>query len=184
MAGQMTDEQSVVEEPGFRVDGRTYPVPPIDTFTFGELSTLYDYTGLTIYDWGRRHTPEGTDRWSEKTAAPAFNMCLVHVAYLRGNPDLPDDTVRALVRDLNWMQVIEGLMGEGDDLGETPGTTSVPEQSSGRKPNENEDSKQGSGTSSPTGSTETPDQPSSPPATTGTGESDTSPTPRPVRLAI
>lgn len=144
----MTDQQQR-EEPGFRVEDRMYPVPPIDTFTFGELETLYDYTGLTIYDWGRRLMDEGSERWSRATSAPSFNACLVHVAYQRGNPDTPADTVRDLVRDLHWLDVIAGLMtAEDDDLGEASGTMSVPGPSSETRPNENE-------------STKTPSQPSS-----------------------
>lgn len=173
MDGQVNDEP--LEEPGFRVDGRNYEVPPIDTFTFGELETLYAYTGLTIYDWGRRHTDDGAERWTRAASAPSFNMCLVHVAYRRGNPELPDDTVAELVKGLHWLDVIEPLMSaEDDDQGEALGATSAPDRSSETRPSESELSKPDSGPSSPNGSTERHDPPSSPPVTTGTGELGTS----------
>lgn len=179
-----TDEAAPVTEAGaagFQIEGRQYPVPPIDTFTFDELETLYRYCGLTITDWGRRHTPEGAERWEELSTKPGFYMCLVHVAYRRGNRETPDETVAALVRDLQWLDVMAPLFGQVDDEDlQTPGTTNVPERSSGRKPSSSDSSKPASGTSSPTAS----EKAATPDAGTGTGGSDTSATPIRVRQVI
>lgn len=170
-----------VEAAGFQIDGRQYPVPPIDTFTFDELETLYRYCGLTITDWGRRHTPDGAERWAELSSRPGFYMSLVHVAYRRGNRDIPDDTVAALVRDLQWLDVMAPLLEApvAEDLAPS-GTTSVPEKSSDRKPSSSDSSRQDSGTSSQTGS----EKDATPDVGTGTGGSATSATRPPIRQVI
>lgn len=167
------------QETGFSVDGRIYPVPAIDTFTFDELETLYRYCGITISDWGRRFTPEGAEAWDKSVNHPGFQMALVHVAYRRGNPGIADDTVRDLVRDLVWMDVVEPLIRveqEPDPLASE--LTSEPDEPSGSlpsdKPSLTEPEKPSSGKSSPDGS-ETDASPDEPTGTTGLGTSATAP---------
>lgn len=171
------------QETGFRVDGRIYPVPAIDTFTFDELETLHRYCGLTINDWGRRFTPEGAEVWEKGVDKPGFQMALVHVAYRRGNREVPDDTVRDLVRDLVWLDVIEPLLAAGEEPDPLE-ETNQDETPSGNSPNDSEPltkpEKPSSGTSSPTVS-ETDASQDEP---IGTSASGTSRTPLPLRQVI
>jgi len=176
----------VTEETGFKIDERIYPVPAIDTFTFDELETLYRYCGLTINDWGRRFTPEGVEVWEKGVNHPGFQMALVHVAYRRGNHDMPDSTVSALVRDLVFLDVVEPLLqaqAEPDPLAD-PVSTSEPDKPSESSQSDRNDSteneKPSSGTSSPNGSETDATQDGS----TGTSGSDTSSTPAPLRQVI
>lgn len=174
------------QETGFKIDGKIYPVPVIDTFTFDELETLYRYCGLTINDWGRRFTPEGIEVWEKGVNHPSFQMALVHVAYRRGNSDVPDGTVSALVRDLVWLDVVEPLLNaqvEPDPLA-NPESTSAPdkpfESSRSDRNDSTENERPRSGTSSPNDS----EKDASREGSTGTSESDTSPTPAPLRQVI
>lgn len=167
------------QETGFDVDGRIYPVPAIDTFTFGELETLYGYCGLTINDWGRRFTPEGMEVWENGVDTPGFQRALVHVAYRRGNPQVPDETVRDLVRDLVWLDVIAPLLAAEDEPDPLAETNESERSRSGSEPSTRPE-KPSSGTSSPTDS----GTDASPDAPTGTTGSDTSPTSPPLRQVI
>lgn len=172
------------QEPGFSVDGRIYPVPAIDTFTFDELETLHRYCGLTINDWGRRYTPDGAKVWEAGTNHPGFQMSLVHIAYRRGNPAIPNDTVAELVRTLVWLDVVEPLLVAEDEAAPLAESTSEPETPSDNSPSSKngstEDESKPSGRSSPTDSETdvTPDGP------TGTSGSDTSSTPVPLKQVV
>lgn len=174
------------QETGFKIQDRIYPVPAIDTFTFDELETLHAYSGLTIGDWGRQFTDEGSPAWEKGSQTPGFQMALLHVAYRRGNPDMPNDEVRSLVRDLVWLDVVEPMLTA--EAGEAPlatsGQTNEADRSSGNSPSGNESStepgKQPSGTSSPNGSETDANQA----APTGTSGSATSPTSPPLRQVV
>lgn len=172
------------QEPGFSVDGRIYPVPAIDTFTFDELETLHRYCGLTINDWGRRYTPDGAKVWEAGTNHPGFQMSLVHIAYRRGNADVPNDTVSELVRSLVWLDVVEPLLVTEDEPAPLSESTSEPEKPSGSSPKSSpgstEDERKPSGTSSPTGSETDADQD----APIGTSGSDTSVTPAQLKRVV
>lgn len=172
------------QEPGFSVDGRIYPVPAIDTFTFDELETLHRYCGLTINDWGRRYTPDGAKVWEAGTNHPGFQMSLVHIAYRRGNPAIPNDTVAELVRTLVWLDVVEPLLVAEDEAAPLAESTSEPETPSDNSPSSKngstEDERKRSGKNSQTGS-ETDASPEGP---TGTSGSDTSSTPAPLKQVV
>ena len=172
------------QEPGFSVDGRIYPVPAIDTFTFDELETLHRYCGLTINDWGRRYTPDGAKVWEDGTNHPGFQMSLVHIAYRRGNPDIPNDTVAELVRSLVWLDVVEPLLVTEEDATPLSESMTKPETPSDSSPSTRNDSTEDenrlSGKSSPTGSGTDASQD----APTGTSESDTSSTPAHLKQVV
>ena len=110
------------DESGFVIDGRTYPVPTLDTFTMDEAQVLYDYAGLALEDFGPAHPswPKEEQDAHEagvlhKAKNPAFKRALVHVAYARGNPTESLATVRAIAGNVNILEATLALFGGDDD---------------------------------------------------------------------
>lgn len=132
----MPDETS-----GFDIEGKTYPVPTLDTFDMDEAQVLYDYAGLGLEDFGPAH-PEATDEEKEaneqeilqKAKNPAFKKALLHVAYARGNPELTSAQVKAAVGKVNILQATLALLAGDDSPPEMTDSQSEPESNSVSKP--------------------------------------------------
>jgi hypothetical protein len=167
----MMDDKPSAE---FVIDGKSYPIPMLDTFDMNEAQILYDYANVTLEDFAPAH-PEWPEEEREKYEAgqlekvrnPAFKRALLHVAYARGNPGQKFEFVREIIGRANTLDVTVALLTEDD--------ASPPKTSSPRPPSPSSDTRTrsrrtASGKDSPNGSA----APASNPASTGRSSSDTS----------
>lgn len=92
----------MTETAGFQIDGRTYEVPALGTFTMDEAQILYDYSGLLIEDFAANE--EG---FSDRIRNPGLYKALLHVAYVRGNPKASTREVAAVVGALKYWDVLQ-----------------------------------------------------------------------------
>lgn len=185
------------QETGFIIDGKTYPIPTLDTLNMDEAQILYDYSGLTIEDFA----PAGEDEDEEEILAarvqkaknPAFLRALMHIAYLRGNPQAKAPYVKTVLGAINQMDVIEQYLLAAEQLQkedeqQVPPAEEVEAEppldrspsTSGRQPSSprsSDESSESSGTPSPSSSTDPDDpQPSTGPLsldTSSTSEQET-----------
>jgi hypothetical protein len=98
------------EATGFRIDGKLYEVPTLDTYSMDEAQVLYDYAGLGLEDFVEPddEAPEEVRAeflrtLSQKLKNPQFLRSIIHVAYQRGNPEMTRGQVEAVVGAINHM---------------------------------------------------------------------------------
>lgn len=165
----------------FILDGREYDVPGLDTLTMDERRTMYDYCGLTQEDFVplEGETDEETqERTQPLTRHPGFLQSLMHIAYQRGNPKLPDGRVKQIIGNTTFVDAVAKFADE-DETQEDPTaarSTSEPAPSSPR-------SSEGLSESSGNGSSITSDEPDATQPPTGASESGMSSPPTPVQTS-
>lgn len=114
-----------------QIDGRDYPVPTVFELTMGEAQVLFDYSGYTLEDFVPPVPGEPDDKRLRQVRDPAFKRAMVHIAYRRGNPDMPDDQVRQLVDGVQMLDVTAAMMGDDDEPDPTPVSPNEQPTSSG-----------------------------------------------------
>lgn len=162
----MSDSEA---ESGFLIDGNLYPVPAIDSFDMDEAQLLYDYSGLTIEDFGQPDSEEEEQERTRRLRNPGFLRTMLHVSYQRANPAVKPVAVRKLIGSVNILEALSGLADDAEDDARPPDqeSTSRPTELS---PNEPSSSSESSGGSSTNGSA----LPDSHPESIGVTRSDTS----------
>jgi len=129
----------------FKVNGKEYEIPTLDTFTLNEAIVLHQYSGLTLDEL------EDVDGLH-----PGVIASLLHVAIQRGEPSLKPSVVRQMVESVNLVALLESLPEAATD--------SPPEQTL-----PSSESSDGSESSSGDGSSTASDDPASTtPPPTGT----------------
>lgn len=165
-------------ETGLLIDGRVYETPDLMTFDLDECQVLYDYSGLTLEDFVPLDGESDDDhmgRIDRLMRHPGFKKTLLHVAYKRGNPKLPDGKVRDLVAAANWLTPFTTLgEPEPEDDAVPPASTSEPDGSSPKSSLESNSSPETSSGSGGTGSASGGDGPDGTQAGTGALRSVTS----------
>lgn len=157
-------------ESGFMVGDRVYPVPGLETFTIADHMTFYEYAGFSTEDLDE-----------DNLTNPGVMAAFVHIAVRRGNPQLKDGKVKAIVLATNFEEALSRFENEDEDEEEMRPPASTPESSSTSEPEpSSERSSNGSSETSGTDSTTTSDEPDATPAAIGTSESATSPTSDPA----
>lgn len=165
---------------GFEIDGKHYPVPPIDTFNMDEAQVLYDYSNLVLEDFVKPQdeTPEETREREQLFRNPGLIRALMHVAYQRGNPKIPAGRVKALIGSVTIISAYESLAASAPEDGEADPPASTTELA---KPSPS-DSVTSSGSSGDASTTDS-DEPAALPEATGTTKSDT-PSPPSVPMTL
>ena len=174
MSGVETEDTT---EAGFKIDGTLYEIPALDSFDMDEAQILWDSTGMALEDFvppgGEDVEPEEIEEYQEKLSHqvknPAFLRVLMHVAYRRGNPKLPEGRIKDVVRSVNHLDAMVDFLRSSQAKGDRrpPESTTEQPQSSGRS---SDDSSASSGSDSTVSSV----APESTPDPTGISESDTS----------
>ena len=114
----------------FEIDGREYPIPSVFELTMGEAQTLYDYCGYTLEDFVPPKPGEPDEKRIAQVRDPAFKRAMVHVAYQRGNPDMPKDEVGRLIDGVQMLDMV-AAMYEADDEDPSQVSQNAPPSSSG-----------------------------------------------------
>lgn len=173
---------------GFLIDGKQYPVPAIPDMDMDELQVVYEACGITLQGWAARESddPEERREWETGVANPKWMVALLEIAYQRGNPDVPQEDVRKLVRKVKWLDAtLPMLEAEEASEEEAPlAETSAPEQSLSTGQPSSDDSSSGSSQSSPNGSSQSSDGQDAEPAITGTTGSGSDPAAVPLRQVV
>lgn len=92
-------------EPLIVIDGREYPFPLAETWSFGEARLLKRYTGKS------QNQLEDEDAFD-----PDFQAGLIHIAFARANPQLRPSDIEKLVNDVKIAAVdVTGLGEETPD---------------------------------------------------------------------
>lgn len=172
--------QAIVEEKqeaGFRIDGRVYEIPTLDTLDLDEQEIFWDLTQMGVEDFVPPSIDEPDEvlaeyraEMSRRVKNPRFLRALVHIAYRRGNRELPEAAIVAVVGSVNYSGVFVDFIAasRGDDAGPPVAeSTSELDESS---PRSSVDSNANGGTDTSSGS----DEPDATPSPTGTGRSGTS----------
>lgn len=123
------------EETGFKVDGKTYEVPALNSFDMDEAQILYDYSGLTLEDFLQPDPEDGDEALAaheqtirQKMKNPGFLRALLHVAYRRGNRKLPESRIKDVVRAMNHAEVfLDFAMSYAGDDDDPPAQESTSE---------------------------------------------------------
>lgn len=156
------------EEARFKIDGREYEIPSIDSFTMDEAQVLWDYAHMSLADFAvDEEDPDSEARREEihqQLRNPGFMRTLMHVAYQRGNPKIPAGRVKDMIGHANLvdaMAAMAELAEAEDDAGPpAPSRSSEPETSS-------DESSSSSSTDSGNGSQAVSDAPATPQTSTG-----------------
>ena len=126
-------------EDGFEIEGKTYPVPTLDTFDLAEARILKRYCNVVLEDFSPVH-PEAEDsvreaheaRQREMLSDPDFKAAFAHIAYRRGNPEQEFEEIQAVVDKLGLLDVTLALFEEEDaNPPEETGSPSEPESENG-----------------------------------------------------
>jgi hypothetical protein len=180
-----------MSETGFLIDGKTYPVVAIPDMDMDELQLVYEACGITLQGWALRDSddPEQRLEWEEGVANPQWMRVLLHVAYQRGNPDMPAEQVAKTVAKVKWIEATLPMMLEQDDDQEPAdpnpvGGPSEPAVSSPKEPPTKPTTSEPSTSSSPQVSRPSSDEREGAPETTGISESGSDQVAAPLRQVV
>lgn len=176
----MEEHATELEELGFKIDGKVYPIPTLDSFDMDEGQILWDIAQTTIEDF----VPVGDDASEEEIEAhgrelqgrvknPAFLRALMTVAYRRGNPKLPIGRIRDVISRSNHVQAMTDFL-RASATAARAGDPRVPLGPETEQPTSFDGSSVNLSGSSGNGSRQSSDVPDEIPAPTGAMRSDTS----------
>src|SRR5574337_617209 len=95
---------------GFVIDGITYEVPTLDSFTMGEAKILYLCSGLSLEDFAvDEEDAEASARLKRNVRNPGFIEALMRIAYLRGNPGITDSKAESVVSKANLVEALSKI---------------------------------------------------------------------------
>lgn len=84
---------------GFEINGKTYPVPSVDSFDMNEATVFYDYTRLTI-----------DQLFDLEGLPPTVVGALAHIAIRRAEPGLKDAEIKETVGKLKLVDLSVQLL--------------------------------------------------------------------------
>lgn len=95
-------------DPGFEINGVTYPIPSIDTFDMDEAMVFYEYSKMSL-----------ENLLDLDTLPPTVIAGLAHIAISRSDPSLKHQQVKAIVSSQNalelWANMLTAAAAAGDD---------------------------------------------------------------------
>jgi len=129
----------MADQPAFRIEGRDYVMPQQDTLTMDEAIVIYEYSNLTL------------DQLAEQPGHPKVMKALLHIAYARGNPDVPSDEVGEIVGSCVLIDVFGAALEDDAVVPPAEASSSSDESSSESPPSSGDDSSASSDTSQANG---------------------------------
>ena len=100
----MSEIEPTQSPPRLNVNGTPYVLPTLDSFDMDEAMTMYRYSEMTfdqIFELEGLH--------------PGVVAGLLHVAIARSDPALRDKEIKAMVREVNMMDIMEQLAAIADE---------------------------------------------------------------------
>lgn len=149
----------------FVIDGMSYEVPTLDSFTMSEAKILYRCSGLSLEDFAiDEDDPEASGKLQKNIRNPGFIEALMTVAYVRGNKGISEAKAASVIGQSNLVEALQTFVGSEDDADPPVPSEAPATEGSSVSPSDP------SGDASMNGS----DAPAKTPEPTGTSESDTS----------
>lgn len=126
----MSEEQGLA----FRIGGREYPSPDLDSLTMLERRVMYDLCGIIQEDFAPQDDETETEhdeRVGKLTRHPGFLESLMHIAYQREHPELSRAKVEAVIGSTNYLEALEAWTDSAEEADVIPlALTSPPDEPS------------------------------------------------------
>lgn len=99
----------------FHIDGAEYPIPTLASLNMDEAVVFYEHNGYPVEDlWSTPDTEEEATERLERLRHPAVVRTMLHVAYLRGNPEATRRHIDKVVGQVPLVMALSAFIG-GDE---------------------------------------------------------------------